>query len=432
MSSSTMNINMKYHTKGSFVLANGEIVINTPQPGAIVIPGTLPQVTTHVIMEKGVDSILKNMMSSSPVSPFGVNLYDQCGNCFAKYEAGRASNGHGSVKITVEPKILLSNIEIPHVPEEDNVILVLTSYSGLQKCLRSDAKRQCLTQDIEQWRTTTDISRVTLFTTPELIREIDSPEFTSLFKQVHVMTTGSSGASQCVALLCESLFGVNIAGSKPSFQGMLYFGPDTDVVIARHTSNSTGNITQQIRRGGRIQINTDSTNASTKFFAIIKTGSEAFNPELIVEETTQTKAVVTEIETTLTPEQMDTIIDGYAFLTQFNEMPHDKAVVFCQENASEVVRYLFTNPFKSIINNESTNEFDRIMISYTSMLKNQIDHKFEMIKVESDAPPQMIHTHAPFAHHLLPLSSVAKPPPQGVYQDCARMTSLCGVSVVPV
>ena len=58
----------------------GELRILTEPPGAIDIRPVAPDGNSNIIIQKGDDTTLKQLIGSSPVRRYSMRLYDQCGD----------------------------------------------------------------------------------------------------------------------------------------------------------------------------------------------------------------------------------------------------------------------------------------------------------------------------------------------------------------
>lgn len=372
MANSKITFNNTTVTGVNNSLIVGELRISTPMPGAIDIPQQAEAVDSNVIFQRGDDITFKSLMHSSPVRSFGIKLYDQCGHLCNKWEPNRYDNSSGNVRITSENKFLFSNIEMAK-GLTGQTYLVITSYGGFERCVMKSFKKYLAEKDFETLSTMGIMSDVILFISEQINTELNEfgIDLTKIFKAVHTSPT-----TLLVAHFAEFIAGKSVAGSRPSFQGMLNFGPGVEVAVARFRSvKDTPTIECQIRRGGRIQINSENKNSAVKFFIILKHTS----PDTIkvTEEFTESEFSIVPYSAGNLPgleaEHFTTLFDGFNFLEKINSNKAIEAVSkFINENQSSVVAYMFASPLTVFELVDSDSESSQMIIEYGSTLRQQI------------------------------------------------------------
>jgi hypothetical protein len=380
MTNSTVNFNNITYTVGTNTIIVGDIEVNTPAPGAIDIKPIGPQVTTHLILSKNDDIMFKTILQTSPVRNFEITIYDQHSHVSCCYVASRKDNSSGNVKIT-ECKDILSNIDFPKIVT-GQLYLVISHYDGLDQLSIPQSKRDLVTQDIELLKQKVDTSKIILFISEEISKEIESLgiSLTDSFQTVYAPPSG-----RLIQFLVEYLVGKSISGSKPSFQGMFKFDSiyddfapdDINVVIARSVRYDSTNpgVVSTIRRNGRIQINSDSKTSRSRFFIMLK---HPENAELkVCEETTGTEFGITYRSTENLPDLTDdhfiTIVEALTFLEKLNSKKDNVSITkFISDNLSAAGKYLFASPLNDFEELDSKSELSSIIIEYACILRNQI------------------------------------------------------------
>lgn len=350
----------------------GELRISTPAPGAIDIPHQAETIESNIIIQKGDDSTFKSLMNSSPVRPFSIKLYDQCGHLCNKWEATRHDNSSGNVCITSETKGLFSNIELAK-GLVGQTYLVISSYSGFERCAMKSSKKFLSEKDFDDLVDKNTMSNVILFIATHIKTELDELgiDLTKYFKSVY-----SSPAQTLICYLVEFLAGKSVAGSRPSFQGMLNFGTGVEIAVARFRSvKDTSTIKCQIRRGGRIQINSENKNCAVKFFIVLKHSSP--DGIKITEEFTESEFSVDNYTAQTLPGlefgNFTTLFGGFNFLEQLNAKKDVTSMTeFIKSHSEEVIRYCFDSPLAVFETLDSNSELSHMIIEYGSTLRHQI------------------------------------------------------------
>lgn len=350
----------------------GELKISTPAPGAIDIPHQAETIDSNVILQKGDDNNFKNLFNLCPVRPFGIKLYDQCGHLCNKWESNRCDNSSGNVKITSDTKALFSNIEFPK-GLSGQTYLVISSYSGFDRCVLKKSKIHLAQIDLDNLSQKSEVSDIILFIADTINSELISLGFdlSQIFKEVH-----TSPVFNLLNHFTEFIAGKSVAGSRPSFQGMLNFGNGVEIVVARFRSIAEiSNIDCQIRRNGRIQINSTNKNCAVKFFIVLKhDSSESIK---ISEEFTDSKFEVVHYDSQnlpgFTPEHFVTLFEGFSFLEKLNENKDLTTVIeFIKENPVNVVSYIYKSPLYVFESIEADCESSQMIVEYANTLRQQI------------------------------------------------------------
>ncbi len=372
MANSKITINNTTVTGVNNSLVVGELRISTPAPGAIDIPHQAESVESNIILQRGDDATFKSLMNSSPVRSFALKLYDQCGHLCNKWESSRHDNSSGNVRISSENKALFSNIEMPK-GITGQTYLVISTYSGFERCVMWSSKKHLAEKDFEALSEKGTMSNVILFISEQINTELIKLgiDLASIFKAVY-----TSPASSLIPYFTEFIAGKSVAGSRPSFQGMLNFGPGVEIAVARFRNiKDTSSIECQIRRGGRIQINSENKVSAVKFFIVLKHSK----PEdiKITEEFTESEFPIVPYTSETLPgleaEHFTTLFNGFSFLELLNA---NKDVTtmnkFVDEHSSQVVSYIYNSPLTMFETFDSNSESSQMIIEYGCTLRQQI------------------------------------------------------------
>ncbi len=372
MSNSKVSFNnITYRSDKNSILV-GEVKINTPAPDSIEIPPLAESCTSHIVLQKGDDTNFKNAFLNAPVRSSDIYLYDQCGHMFSSYTKDRINNAFGTVKISADNKVLLSNIQLPTV-SDGQVYLVINVYQGLNQTSIDSSKKFLVEKDLEGFSSKYDLSKVILFISSEISFELErlGVNYRQYFKNVH-----TSSSCRMNEYLCEYLAGRTVTGSKPTFQGMLTFGKDVDVVLARFSPmKGFGNISVQLRRNGRVQINSEDSQAAAYFFIMLKhESSESLH---YTEDVTKSEFEIVNrtIENLpdLTDDHFNVLIDSIRFIEKLNANRESKEFTkIILENAVEVVKYQFDSPLFAFDHVDTESTLSQFVIDYARVLRNQI------------------------------------------------------------
>jgi hypothetical protein len=357
-------------------LVVGELRISTPAPGAIDIPHQAESVESNIILQKCDDASLKTLMNSSPVRPFAIKLYDQCGHLCNKWESSRHDNSSGNVRITSDNKALFSNIDMPK-GLTGQTYLVISTYSGFERCVMKSSKKYLAEKDFETLVEKGTMSEVILFISEQINKELTEIgiDLKSIFKGVY-----TSHSSNLISYFVEFIAGKSVAGSRPSFQGMLNFGPGVEISVARFRNvkdnlKDMPSIECQIRRGGRIQINSESKVSAVKFFIVLKHSKP--DDIKITEEFTESEFEIVPYTAQTLPgletENFTTLFNGFTFL---EKLTANKDITtmngFVEANSSDVVSYVYNSPLTMFEKIDSDSESSQMIIEYGSTLRQQI------------------------------------------------------------
>jgi hypothetical protein len=350
----------------------GELSISTEAPGSINVPPTAVPVHSHVILQKNDDTLFKNLMVSSPVNPFPISMYDQRGFLCNKWDGARDNNNSGNVRITTENLGLFSNIVFPNVPDGEQTYLVINSYSGFESCYMQETKKTIIEKDIDMLVKKVDVSKIIIFIAEDINKQfIDiGVDLTSVFKSVHSFQT-----QKLINYFCEYIAGKNVCGSKPSFQGMLKFDTNADVSVGIFSRIEGEHLIDcQVRRNGRIQINTSNLTSSIRFFILLK--HESNKNICITEETTGSSFPIVLYTSDklvgLTETHLKTIITSFDYYNNLIKLiDFDKMIDVITTDPVITMLYIFKNPLNDIELIVTEDKYSQMIIEYSSSLRKQ-------------------------------------------------------------
>lgn len=381
MTPSKMILNNITFTTEANSLIIGEMKITTPMPGTIdILPGA-PLETAHIILQKGDDTYFKSALLTSPVRPIDIIMYDQCGNISNKYLSTRTDNNSGSLKISAELKVLLSNIVFPTILT-GQIYLVISNYSGLDQCSRPESKCELIKKDIEQLKESIDLSKVFLVIDAKINSTIESLGINlgDSFQTVH-----SVSSPLLIPYLVEYLAGKSIAGSKTSFQGFLNFGPDTEIVHCQFVEQpQQAMIEGQIRRNGRVQINSEGAVSGVRFCVMLAHKKSSDKPTMFVEEVTGTEFPIVHFADNLpniTADHLTTLVNGLNFMDRLTKhyvdpttqvKSYDTLKKFILSNPVEVISYQFNSPLLMFEELDSKSNLSSMIIDIANSLQHNI------------------------------------------------------------
>ena len=358
-------------TKTSILVGN--ISIATPAPDAIVFPAVAPSdQTANIILQKGTDNVLKTEMLNAPVHPNCINLYDQSGCLINRYKPDRITNETGALRITSEDKTLFCNIELPKCSSEEQNYLVISSYSGMNECAMPNRKRALIRRDIGEFNKIHKLSDLIVFINESIYTEIigsgikEELDFDNIFKELHIVKQLS-----LIKYVVEYLVGNSVAGSKPNFQGMLNFGPKTEVSVCRFNNLQ---LTHQIRSGGRVQLNTNGKITNSTYLIIV-THSEELNS--ITEDVTSSSFAcvpfTSDMLCEITSAQLTTIIDAFTFVSNMvKQTTFEKMKEFILTNQTDCITYMFNTPLDALMTIDSDSCLINTIIDSVYQLHHQI------------------------------------------------------------
>jgi hypothetical protein len=399
MSTSKLTINNITYTHSDHSIIVGELSISTEAPVCINVPPLAKQVHSHVILQKNDDVFFKNLMMTSPVNPFSISVYDQRGFLCNKWDSNRDNNSSGNVRITTDNMGLLSNIVFPTVPDGEQIYLVINSYSGVDSCTMDETKKYIIKKDIEMLKQKVNVSNIILFITAKIYHETfcDNEVYLgNIFNNVYVYET------TMIQSLCEYIAGKNVYGSKPSFQGMLNFGENTDVSVGVFSQVEGEQLIDcQVRRNGRIQINTNSLTSSVRFFVLLNCahnqliGQVDDNPACtyenlcITEETTGLSFPIVPYTpgklVGLTETHLQTIIDSFTYYNYLdNENNFDVLFEIITNNPKYTMMYMFRNPLKFAKLIVTDDKYSKMLVEYSSSLHEKIIDFYNTIIMQAN------------------------------------------------
>lgn len=355
----------------------GELRVSTPIPGTIDIPQQAQSVESHVILQKYQDHEFKSQLELSPVRPFTIKLYDQCGNLCNKWEASRTDNAHGNVAISAENKALFSNIAFPTISTGGQMYLAITEYGGLENCYLKESKRVLVQKDFEAFTKRVVASSIILFIRDSIANELLDLGFdlTRIFQAVFKAPQERSLA----AFLCEYLAGKSVSDSTPSFQGMLHFGKTIEIIATKFSPvKFVEPIQCTLRSNGRIQINSLHTDCATRFFAIV--GHANRHQLHCSEETTQSSfplaAYTASSVPNMSPGHFEEIVKAQLFLIKLKTLVGvvDAPVIakFMKDHAAKVISYMFDSPLAVFDSIETESEMTKMILEYATSLRWQV------------------------------------------------------------
>ena len=401
MSMSTFSVNdIKYFTNGNHTLMVGSIETTTPVPHSINLDAKVHS-TSHVVLDKHNLGHFRVQMGSSPVTNNAVYAYDQMGNIVSRYEVGRKNNSTGTLGISVEPVTLLSNVSFPEVEDGSHLFFPVTTYAGLYSIVSTEYRQELLRKDIEILRTKTNLSKVTLVMGKTLHNEFKAllsdynEYFVPLFRSI-IVTEDSSVITHIVELICGKV----ISGHKASFQGFMNFGSEYEVIHStvcpvESKVDDICRVSLTNRRSGRLQVYVDGKHGLASFIVILRQANPSALPSF-VEETTGTTFTVTEemaVDGSTFPGLSMLYLKDYLETIRFQEDLQGKAdnkqLAFIQENPSQVIRYLFTNPNVVVDDHKSLTGMSRAIFNdYTHLMVNlraTLDQRMDTSRSQSTA-----------------------------------------------
>jgi hypothetical protein len=400
MSNSKLTIaNITYtHSDSSIIV--GELSISTEAHVCINVPPVAEQVHSHIILQKNDDVLFKNLMTTSPVNPFSISIYDQRGFLCNTWDSKRDNNSSGNVRITTDNMELLSNIVFPTVPDGEQIYLVINSYSCIDSCTMKQTKKYIIKKDIEMLEQKVDVSNIILFTTAKIYHEtfVDNEVYLpDIFNNVYIYETN------VIQSLCEYIAGKTVYGSKPSFQGMLNFGANTDVSVGIFSQVEGEQLIDcQVRRNGRIHINTSSLTSSVRFFVMLDhnhnrpIGHAYGSPErtyenlCITEETTGLSFPIVPYTPDklvgLTETHLQSIIDTFKYYNYLNnENNFDILFETITKNPDSTMLYMFKNPLKFAELIVTDDKYSKLLVEYSSSLHEQIIDFYNTIIMQANS-----------------------------------------------
>ncbi len=405
MSNTTISFNNITCTFGDHSIIVGDVKVERPAPGAINIMPLAPQVASHIVFSKNDDTTFKSYLQTSPVRQPEITLYDHHGQVSCRYASGRKDNSSGNLRIT-ESKYLLSDIVFPKI-QSGQLYLVITRYDGLEQVSIPESKKSLVRQDLELLVRKVDTSKIVLFIADEINNEIKKLgiNLNETFQEVF-----NPSANHLIQYLVEYLVGKSISGSKSSFQGLLTFGSpngsdtnDVNIVMARfvpydNTNQKVSSVSGSIRRGGRLQLNSEYRLSHSRFIIVIK------HPENYVlkasEETTNTEfeliPYTAENLPDLTYDHFRAIIDSVSFLEKLSNKDSDTLAKVISENCSEAGKHMFNSPLKVFENLESKSDMSSVIIEYGCILRSNI---YRLLN--SNANAVNVHKNQPNKKYLM-------------------------------
>ena len=422
MSNSKLTIANITYTYSNYSIIVGELSILTETPVCINVPPEAEQVNSHVILQKNDDVLFKNLMTSSPVNPFSISVYDQRGFLCNTWNSPRVDNSCGNVRITTDNMGLFSNIVFPPVKDGEQLYLVINSYPAFDSCNSNTTKKIIIKKDIELLKQKVDTTKIILFIARkiyddfcELGEDINSvfssqkiynessnlyKDSFSVFKKVIV-----ADDNKLIDLFCEYIAGKNVCGSKPSFQGMLNFGANTDVSVGIFSHVDDEHFIEcQVRRNGRIQINTSNLKSSVRFFVLLNhvplIGSfqgqvsdspvDTYEILRITEETTGLSFPIVRYTPDklvgLNETHLQSIITSFKYYNYLNnENSFDNIFEIITKNPENNILYMFKNPLKFADLIVTDDKYSKMLVEYSSSLHEQMIDFYNTIIMQANS-----------------------------------------------
>ena len=436
MSNTELTINNIKYTHSNYSIIVGELSILTKPHVSITVPPEAEQVKSHVILQKNDDILFKNLMAhcQCPVNPFSISVYDQRGFLCNTWESSRVDNSSGNVQITTKDMGLFSNIVFPPVHDGEQTYLVISSYPPFDSCNSNRTKKIIIKEDIELLKQKVDTTKIILFIARNIYFDFCDlgEDIGNVFSSQNIYN-GSSNLfedgytvfkkvivaddNKLIDLFCEYIAGKNVCGSKPSFQGMLNFGPNTDVSVGIFSHVDDKNfIEYQVRRNGRIQINTDNLESSVNFFVLLNhvpligpyqghvsdSPVDTYENLRITEETTGLSFPIV----SYTPDKLVGLNETHlqSIITSFqyyNYLNNEKSFDNITNNPENTMLYMFKNPLKFAELIDTDDKYSKMLVEYSSSLHKQIIDVFNtnIMQANSEVFPCNISLTRSYAVH---------------------------------
>jgi len=418
---------MKYFKSAGLVLVTANVEVTTTPRDGIPIKSTVTN-KSNVIVNAKQFKALKDALSQLPVTKYPIHLYDQLGNVVSRMEVNRKVNVGGTLGVNTEPQTLLSHMVMPKVDDGATNYLILQEYVPLNSVYSEEKQLELLTEDINKLKEKTPNLKDVVVVIGKKLHETFLklyPTYTEFFQVVPVKD------ENVINYVAEHICGKVIAGSKPSFQGFLNFGPGTNVI--RCVSDNPS-LVFTVRSGGRVQVNTDKELTTGKLVAVIENTGITF-PYTINEEVSGTSFTFgseMSIKADTFPDiKLDYIIsmlENFKFSTNIDQTQEtDKINKFIMNptNHSNVIKYLFTQPLKV------TKEFVKLPDD-AKLLVRTCEENFQVIKQILSAKIYDNHSNIEYDGNLvgaagysvgggpmpIPLGRAPSSAPQGYY-GCA-------------
>jgi hypothetical protein len=341
---------MKYFKSAGLALLTANVEVSTTPRDGIPIKSTVTNKSNVIVNAKQFKAI-KDALIVLPVTKNSIHLYDQLGNVVSRMEVNRKANTGGTLGVNTEAQTLLSHMVMPKVDDGATNYLILQEYAPLNSVYSEEKQLQLLTEDINKLKEKTPHLKDVVVIIAKKLHETFLklyPTYTEFFQVVPVKD------ENVINYVAEHICGKVIAGSKPSFQGFLNFGPGTNVI--RCVSDNPS-LVYTVRSGGRVQVNSDKELTTGKILAVIENTGLNF-PYTINEEVSGASFTITadmSIKADTFPdvklEYIISMLENFKFTSNVEpSVENDKINKFIMNptNHSSVIKYLFTQPLKVV------------------------------------------------------------------------------------
>ena len=249
----------------------GEIKTTASTSDSLTVDSMFPD-DVHVVIPSQLD--LKHSVSTYPISKNNIYLYDQQGNVTNKWLSDRINNNPGDVKNNTSQVVLFNQIDIPKVPENTNLVLVLNKHASMTECSSGFIKEQIIKSDLEKFygKLNPKVKNYLILT-----KEVDKDVFSSDIPANLNITKIVLDSGRLIPGLAELLFGKIIKSGPTSYQTFLNVfqntnqDENTECVKFEGISiwnNNSSKMSMNLRSNGRIHITCYDTDTSCKFMAI--------------------------------------------------------------------------------------------------------------------------------------------------------------------
>ena len=388
---------IKYFKSAGLALLTANVEVSTTPRDGIPIASTVTN-KSNVIVNAKQFKALKEALAVLPVTKNPIHLYDQLGNVVSRMEVNRKSNIGGTLCVNTETQTLLSHMIIPKVDDGATNYLILQDYVPLNSVYSEEKQLQLLMEDIKKLQEKTPHLKEVVLVIGKKLHETFLklyPTFVEFFQVVPVKD------ENVIHYVAEHLCGKVIAGSKPSFQGFLNFGPGTNVI--RCVSDNPS-LVFTIRSGGRVQVNSDKELTTGKFIAVIENATGLTFPYTIHEEVSGasfTFASEMSIKADTFPDiKLDYIIsmlENFKFSSNIdhsNENDKINKFIMNPSNHGSVIKYLFTQPLKVV------KEFVKLPDD-AKLIVRTYEENFNVIKSSLSSKIYENHSNTEYDGHLV-------------------------------
>ncbi len=402
--------NVKYYSNSDITMVMGTMEANSSPPNSINIPPVVTK-SAHVLLTRMGYDCFKTAVGTAPVTSNQIYCYDQLGNLVGRYEKNRQSNVGGSLSIVSEPVTLLSNMKFPDVPESDELIVTMASYTGLDQTSLASSRKYLLEADLKELAKNVDPSRIHLFITSSMSDVLKKIDYPLPFKVT--VAENCTNEKALINYLVEYLCGRTISGHQAIFQGFVNFGDDFDIIGSkchRKTDDTeSSNMTLTTRRGGRIQVNVDGKNGVANFLVFLRKKKEDVVLSSINEEvtkTTYTASLSDEVNGETFSDITMLYLDNFINAIKYQEKLMSKTdttsqLTYVKKASDESMRYLFGTDH--VFTEElSSNEFSKLIVaefgSVVMFIKNRLVQLTDSVPLPLPLPRGALQRHGAGNH----------------------------------